>query len=256
MASDRMTAGACANSSIDRNIAPPHCANCQVRNTSLCCALLSGNRYWWEAYRKRIYPAYADIPARETVYRSGDLTEDVYAICEGWAAIFQRLRDGRRQIVHLLIPGDFAGATGVFRDKMGHSIEALTDLRIGIYKRTDLRKRVVEEPWTFSEWAENSMKLYSQAAQVAVAVGQLTAQERIAALVMSLRDRLAARRLVTGDTFAFPLRQADIADAIGLTAVHVSRVIGTMRKARLFDIESGMLTILDMPRLRRLADVM
>ena len=141
------------------------------------------------------------------------------------------------------------------RFSMAHSLEALTDVRIGLYKRAELRARVIEEPWAFGKWIENTMAAYRRAAYAAVAIGQLTAPERIAALVTGLHDRLTARGLASGASFAFPLRQSHIAEAIGLTAVHVNRVIGEMRKSHLLKIENGVLTILDLPRLRELADV-
>jgi CRP/FNR family transcriptional regulator len=67
---------------------------------------------------------------------------------------------------------------------------------------------------------------------------------------------MAARGLVDGDVIEFPLRQSHIADATGLTTVHVCRVNNAFRKDGLFAIQDGRLRVLDLPKLRRIADVM
>jgi CRP/FNR family transcriptional regulator, anaerobic regulatory protein len=94
----------------------------------------------------------------------------------------------------------------------------------------------------------------TQLAATFVAVSRFDASGRIAHLVLHLRDRLLPRGLVSGDSIPFPLRQSHIADAAGLTTVHVSRTIGTFRKDGIFAVEDGMLKIFDLAKLRRIGD--
>ena len=82
-------------------------------------------------------------------------------------------------------------------------------------------------------------------------LGKRMADERIAGLILRLMDRLDLRGEIHDQSFPFPLRQQHIADITGLTPVHVSRVIGTFRKRGLLDIAGGVVTIRDLPELRR-----
>jgi len=229
-----------------------YCVACPVRHSSFCAALLGEYRNGSGVRFGALTPAIEHVPARQIFYHGGQQTDKIFAICTGWAIVFERLRDGRRHIVHFLISGDFCGALSVFRDSGRYSFQAITDLRVGIYKRPDVRARIVGQPPAFTGWMEQSMSFYRQAATSALALGRLTATERIALLITQLRDRLAARSLVNDESFAFPLRHTHVADATGLTTVHVSRVLGSLRKARLIEIEAGQLTITDLAKLRRI----
>ena len=96
--------------------------------------------------------------------------------------------------------------------------------------------------------------------QLIVDLGRRTADERIARLILNLAERLSQRRMTrTTETSAvemeFPLRQHHIADATGLTAVHVNRVMSAVRSAGLIETNERSLTILDLPGLRRAADM-
>lgn len=245
--------GAIAGTSIDLGQEHPHCVFCPVRDSSFCAALRSD----WEdspcAAGTAIKPAFETIRAREVFYRAESQPSQIYAICDGWAVSFLRLRNGRRHILHVLVPGDFVGS--VFREGLRYPLQAVTDIRVAKYDRTDIRARLIARPNILSSWIENRVSQDEQIALMAVALGQFTAHERIATLILWLRDRLAGRGMVTDETFRFPLRQTHIADATGLTTVHVSRVLGGLRKAGLLAIDEGVLRILDLPKLRRIADV-
>ena len=89
--------------------------------------------------------------------------------------------------------------------------------------------------------------------QLVLSLGRRTATERIAQLIVNLTDRLAKRGLVQKHRTAFPLRQHHIADATGLTPVHVSNVVSKMRRDGLIDISDRHLTVLDPVKLRRAA---
>ena len=246
-------ASAGAGISVDRVQETSYCVECPVKASSFCATLQGRERSPPDEHDQPLVPEYELIHAREVFYHADRPVTQAYAICEGWAISFVRLRDGRRHIVHILIPGDFVA--GVFRDSMRHSLQAVTDMRVGKYSRADIRARLMAQPTALNAWIENCLSLEQQVAQTAIALGKFTANERIAALVLRLRDRLAARGFVENESFAFPLRQTHIADATWLTTVHVSRVLGGLRKAGLLAIDDGTLTILDLPKLRRIADV-
>ena len=86
-------------------------------------------------------------------------------------------------------------------------------------------------------------------------VGQRSAAERLAALIISLHHRADALGLVTNDSFAFPLSQQQIADALGLSLVHTSKTWSRLRKEGLFSLSQGRLTLLNPHLTARMAAV-
>jgi CRP-like cAMP-binding protein len=91
--------------------------------------------------------------------------------------------------------------------------------------------------------------------QLATNLGRRRAEERIARLFLHLKERLEMRGLVRDQSFALPLRQQHIADATGLTSVHVNRVIGALRNDGIIELANGMLKIANLAGLQRVADL-
>ena len=116
-----------------------------------------------------------------------------------------------------------------------------------------MRSQLTAEPKFFDEYASIWVTEKEELNQLATDLGRRTADERIARLILALMARLDARGMVHDQSFAFPLRQRHIADATGLTPVHVSRVMGGFRTARLVDITGRSLKVLDLDELRRVS---
>jgi CRP/FNR family transcriptional regulator, anaerobic regulatory protein len=224
------------------------CSACAVRESSLCGVLMEQRR---QADWGQVRLAHESARARQTIYRRGERTEDMIVICEGWAFRFVQLSDGRRQILSLLLPGDYLTALAPFHDTFEFSVQALTDVRFCRVSRNDVRVRLVRQPDLFAELAEFGFAEKQETDEQLFDLGKRMADERIAGLILRLMSRLQVRGEIRDHSFRFPLRQQHIADITGLTPVHVSRVIGTFRKRGLLDIAGGVLTIRNMLELRR-----
>ena len=98
-------------------------------------------------------------------------------------------------------------------------------------------------------WTDDRLQIEKKA----LALGRQTAEERIARLILNKLDRLGKRGMTDGRTMEFPLRQHHIADAVGLTPVHVSRIMSEFRRNDLIEISERSLTVLDLPGLRHTA---
>lgn len=221
---------------------PSPCDACQVRATNFCAALLG------EPLHGKLTQRHDRAERREILFAPDSPSDSTYLVCGGWAFAFRRLRDGRRHILRFLIPGDLVSPS----EESNFSVQALTDLRFCQFVAAEVRARIVEAPRIFDAWMTQLEAERSQLVAAAVALGQFDAAERIADLVLGLRDRLAARGLLHGESFACPLRQSHIADSTGLTTVHVSRTLSAFRKDGIFAIEDGLLKIFDLTRLRRI----
>jgi CRP/FNR family transcriptional regulator, anaerobic regulatory protein len=195
------------------------------------------------------------VPARRIVCREQDLHDVVPIICEGWAASVVLLSDGSRQILSFLLPGDIV-STALFLDVQSPClIEAITDVRYRAFDRRKLKENLFGHPELLERLSKIWIEEKARSDQLAVDLGRRTADERIARLILNLAERMTQRGLAQSETaeMDFPLRQHHIADATGLTPVHVSKVLTEFRKNGLIDISDRSLTILDPAGFRRVA---
>lgn len=176
-------------------------------------------------------------------------------VLTGWAARMRWLSDGRRQIIGFVLPGDGIGLNLAARPLGRAATIALTTL-------TTADAGPVVKALQHPEAAPGLAEAVRLAASMdeallldqVVRLGRQTACERIAHLLLELRDRLADVGLVHGGAFPLPLTQEVIADATGLSVVHVNRILQQLRRDKLLDLRAGHATLLDISRLRTLAD--
>jgi CRP/FNR family transcriptional regulator, anaerobic regulatory protein len=193
--------------------------------------------------------------ARQTLLRAGERMVGVPLLSEGWAARVSRLPDGRRQILSFVLPGDLISAAAVFSEKLPFFIEAVTPVHCVHYDRDDFSRQMAANPSVFAALIKLLLDAKECANQLAVDLGRRDATGRIARLMLHLKGRLEVRGFVVDDAFDLPLRQQHIADATGLTSVHVNRVFCALRQDGLIDVRDGRLSILDLPGLRARADL-
>ena len=195
------------------------------------------------------------VPARRIIRCERDLDDAVPVVCRGWAASFVMLADASRQILSFLLPGDMFSAAFLFESQSHCTVEAITEVDYRAFKRGEMKAMLLKQPDLFENfykaWAEEK----SRADQLIVDLGRRSAEERIARLILNLAARLAPRGLGQTENveIEFPLRQHHIADATGLTPVHVSKVLSELRRGGLIELSGRTLTILDLERFRRLA---
>jgi CRP/FNR family transcriptional regulator, anaerobic regulatory protein len=230
-------------------------------NQSLCAVCAAYDLYLCQLPRAAGAPfdavnVFHSAPARRIVFREHDLHEAVPIICHGWAASVVMLSDGRRQILSFLLPGDMVSTALLFESKTNCQVEAITDMRYRVLNRDELKEALIKHPDVFTQISKAWIEEKQRADQLIVDLGRRTADERIARLILSLAERLAQRGLTSKNEkpeMEFPLRQHHIADATGLTPVHVSKVLSEFRRNGLIKISDRSLTILDPPGFRRVA---
>lgn len=194
------------------------------------------------------------IPARRMICHPKEWSEFVPIVCDGWAASSITLHDGRRQILSFLMSGEFASTACLFEPMAGRSVESVTEVTYRKFKRSDFKAVVFGNPDLLEKLSKTWAQERAEADQLALDLGRRTADERIARLILNLAERLGKRDAVRDQTMEFPLRQRHIADATGLTPVHVSKVLGEFQRAGLVAINDRSLTIINETALRRVAD--
>lgn len=214
---------------------------------------LDNPEFWLNMLPQR--PILESVRARHAIYRAGHAIEGVPVICEGWAACVGQLFDGRRQVLSILLPGDLFSAATVFVGRLNFSIEAITPVRYARLDRDSLTASIASDPRIFKAVIEASISEKGRSDQLAIDLGRRTASERLARVLLHLKNKVAARGLLSDNCFDMPLRQQHLADATGLTPVHVNRTLGSFRRNGLIEIADGKLTILNETALQRTADV-
>ena len=190
------------------------------------------------------------IPARRDLIREGERPRYVHLMVDGWACRYKALTDGRRQVVAFFVPGDFCDLNVYVLKEMDHSIGAITRLSVADISRDEMDEltsnhpRITQALW-WEELVTNSIQR-----EWTLNIGQRTAYERIAHLLVELFLRLRSVKLTNGDSCDFPITQTDIADATGLTAVHVNRTLQELRRDGLILLERKRLRIPDLKRLK------
>ncbi|MGI9170557.1 MAG: Crp/Fnr family transcriptional regulator [Caulobacteraceae bacterium] len=183
----------------------------------------------------------------------GRAPDAVCALLAGWACRCKDFRDGRRQIIALLTPGDLIGCdeAGASR-KADHAVRALTRVRVAWIPRPRLRATLAEHRGLAS--AVRMAVAMEEAILRAwlVNLGQRPAYQRMAFFLCEMAERVSGG---TGgaERFALPLTQQTLACVLGLTPVHVNRVLQRLRSEGLVDFHNGMVTMRDPVRTWALA---
>jgi CRP-like cAMP-binding protein len=161
----------------------------------------------------------------------------LFTLREGWAFRFKTLLDGRRQILQILLPGDFIGLQQKMSDAAAHGVQTLTPVRVCRFRRDAVWQLHQALPSlgfdvTWLAAHENSML-----DENLLSVGQRSALERMAALLLTLHHRAAPfDPLAVSAGLLFPLTQRHLADALGLSLVHTHRTLRALRQQGLYEL--------------------
>ena len=188
-------------------------------------------------------------PRRDLV-REGESPRTMLLILEGWASCYKQQRDGRRQITSFLLPGDFADA-GLILGETDHSIGAVNRVRYAEIDEEDL-EALAGDPYELARAAwRHALVAAAINREWIVNIGRRTAYQRIAHLLCELVTRLRAAGLFEGGSCDWPPTQDDLADATGLTSVHVNRTLQLLRREGLIDLQRRRLIVPDLAALMR-----
>jgi CRP-like cAMP-binding protein len=191
--------------------------------------------------------------AREDLNKDGDHARYVNFILEGWACRYKLLEDGRRQIVSFFVPGDLCDPIVFLLREMSHGLGSITPVTAARVSREEMVDLMAKSPTLEKAfWLDMLISAEIQR-EWTVALGRRTARERMAHLFCELAMRLRAVGLADGQEFDMPVTQTDLADALGLSSVHVSRTLQDLRGAGLIELKGKRLTLNNEKALREVA---
>jgi len=182
--------------------------------------------------------------AGEDLICEGDRPDNVRIFLSGWACRYKALEDGRRQIVNFVLPGDTCDAHIYLVSTIDHSIATLTPVIYCELERAIFEKLISTDVTVAEAFYCETLATGSIQREWAINLGRRDALERVAHVICELYERLKVVGFVEGNSFAFPVTQTDLADATGLSTVHLNRTLQELRAAGLITLRDRSLTIL------------
>lgn len=183
----------------------------------------------------------------------GQCVKEVYFLKQGWVGSSLELGPERSQLVKIFLPGDFPGLASIALERAAATLVALTDVTVDVIPLDHLARFFERAPrFLFALLVMTQQERVMLMDQLTM-VGQSKALQRLAALIVHMHRRLSVLRPGIGDVIEWPLTQQRVAEAAGLTSVHVNRVFRELTERGLIAREGRQLRLLDLEALSRLS---
>ncbi len=192
------------------------------------------------------------VEKRADIVSAGDQPEHVHIVLDGWAARYTIRANGSRQFTAFLIPGDFCDIQVMTLDRLDHGIMALTDCVIAYVDKEAIEDLGQSTPRISRALQRSTLIDEAILRRWIVNVTSGDALSTVAHLLCELHVRLRAVDLADGDAFSLPLTQEELAEATGMTAVHMNRTLTRLRAEGLITLQDKRLFITDVAALREL----
>lgn len=194
------------------------------------------------------------LAAHNDIVRDGDRPGHCFLILEGWACRYKLLGDGRRQILSIHLPGDIPDLQSLHIPTMDHSLASLTKVAVAVIPHESLSDLTSRHPGIAAIlWRETLIDAGISRAWM-IGMGRRSAFEQVAHLFCDLYMKLQAVGLADHYRCLLPITQIDLADALGLTSVHINRVLREMRSRALITLREQTLVIEAWDELLRIAE--
>ena len=180
----------------------------------------------------------------------GDRLTECHLILKGFAYRYRTLGDGQRQIISFEVPGDLCDLHGFLLGKADHAVSTLTPCEVATLPREVLTEWVENRPAVAQALWRGTLVDAAVSRAWMLNIARCTVRGRIAYLLCEVLGRLQAVGLTEDDGCTLPVPPAEIADALGLSVVHVNRTLQSLRAEGLVTSDDGQVTIDDLPGLQ------
>jgi CRP-like cAMP-binding protein len=193
-------------------------------------------------------------PADAVIARAFVEQDHSTILLEGLMCRYKDLKNGRRQITQLHVPGDFADLHSFTLKYLDHDVMTLTPCRVAIVPHENLRQITEALPrLTRMYWFQTNIDAAIHR-EWELSLGRRTAKARLAMLFSELQVRLEIVGLADERGYALPLTQVDLSECTGLTNVHVNRTMRELREEGVVDLQGGRVIVHDRATLWRIAE--
>jgi len=186
-----------------------------------------------------------EVAARQDLIREGDRPGPVFVMLKGWGCRYKILPNGSRQVTSLMLPGDSCDLHAGVLAEMDHSIQTITPAQVATIPQEAMQAlldgspRIARALYTSQLIEEGTLRAWI------VSMGRRTSIERVAHLMCELYIRLRNIGVASGNVVELPISQLLLADALGMTPVHINRVLRKLREGGIMEIKRRSLRILD-----------
>jgi CRP/FNR family transcriptional regulator, anaerobic regulatory protein len=213
--------------------------------------LVSGEQKMIQLMKGSEYSLAADA----VLVEAGNEHEFVYRLVRGWIARSRLLPDGRNQFILIFLPGDFFAVKSMFMTRHPDEIRCISNCIVERVEQRALRQIFANDSDVASRCIWQVMEEERRLHSWVVSLGQGSTEERIAVLFIDFLNRLVLARAIPEDAvqFPMPLTQSQLADHLGITAVHVNRTLKVFRDNGILTVRDGVAFIANLDALRTLA---
>lgn len=201
----------------------------------------------WARGRQKTWAAKTDIISE------GDHVDHIHLVLSGLAARYKLLPNGERQIMAFLVPGDLCDVEVFILDEMDHGICAVTETVCALIHKDKVEEMLTESSRLTKALWWSTMTDSAVLRERIVDHGRRDARERLAHLFYEMLVRYRIVGLTDNEVFEFPVTQEELADATGMTPVHVNRTLKQLRDDGLVDFRGKTVRILDAAGVRSVA---
>ena len=189
------------------------------------------------------------IERQGLLFEQGMEHEKLYTVLDGVMLRYRELEDGRRQIVNFMFPGALVGLQSSFAEPANHSIVALVDTRLCVFEKMSFFDMITQHPELCYDVIWLSAKEETALEEHLMSLGQRSAKERVTYLAVWLLDEAKVTGMARPDNIVeLPIRQAQIADMLGLSLVHTNRTLKALAREGILEWTPRRIHIPDMDR--------
>jgi CRP-like cAMP-binding protein len=193
------------------------------------------------------------VAAGTELMYEGEAGQRAFILQEGWACCYKMLPDGGRQVIDVRVPGDFIGLRSILLRTADHSAAAVTEVAVAEVPAQQMLETFHKLPRLGAAILWAASRDEAMVVEHLVGIGRRDAVARTAHFLVELGLRLRLVGLSTEGGFACPLNQYLLADALGLTAIHLNRVLRKLRERHLVTFRDGEVVFHDLAQLEQLA---
>ncbi|MEZ0169388.1 Crp/Fnr family transcriptional regulator [Microvirga sp. TS319] len=179
------------------------------------------------------------------IVQDGDCPSDCCLVLDGFVCRYKILPDGKRQIMGFYIPGDFPDLQSLHLKVMDHSVGTLVTSHVVLISHQNLQQLLRRYPNLADLFWRDTLVDAAMFREWMISIGRRTAFQRMAHLLCELQMRLSVVDLTRDKGYNLPVTQNELADALGLSTVHVNRVLQDLRAEGLIVLRGGALAIPD-----------
>lgn len=186
-----------------------------------------------------------ELRADQDIVREGDRPSHCCLVLDGFVCRYKVLQDGKRQIMGFYIAGDIPDLQSLHLHVMDHSVGTLAPSKVAFISHDSLRDLIHQHPRIGDALWRETLVDGALFREWMVGMGRRSAYARIAHLLCEILVRFKAVGLIEDHSCEVPLSQAELGDALGVSTVHVNRVIQELRGNRLISWVGRRLDVLD-----------